>query len=261
MKKMASWTSEPIKSTDYNKVDAVKTCLTEHIKPFLTQFDNITYIGRYESSTNTFQDKYSISGYNNCLLCVNANVRSDYVDMSFWMVKSNLDGYDSTPIFSSLPTAQMYLFESVQTVDGVNYKTLSIGTHAFALSESNKLTCLSAFSTTDALATWGYVFEKDKDGNNISILYYPANGAFIPVYDRDETYLSSTIYRTNKFEFNSDAECVVQDILIKNESDMSVLTNLYDLRNTTFATQYMKVQIDNDTYIMLMDSIFIKVHD
>lgn len=261
MKKISSWTSKPIKSTDYDKADAVKTCLAEHIKPFLTQFDNITYVGRYESSPNTFQDKYSIRGYNNCLLCVNAIVRSGFVDMSFWMVKSNLDGYDSTPIFSNLPNAQMRLFESVQTVDGVNYTTLSIGTHAFALSENNKLTCLSAFSTTDALATWGYVFEKDKAENNISILYYPANGTFTSIYDRDETYLSSEIYRSNTFKFNSDSECVVLDILIKNESDMSVLTNLYELRNTTFATQYMKVQIDNDTYMMLMDSIFIKVHD
>ena len=259
------WTSEPIKTSEYVRWDLIKQAISDVIKPFLTQFDNITYLKRVFSPSNdiVFQDKYSIDGYNNHVLCVDINNSYSNPNISLKIFKkTNLDDYQSTEFWTKegMNVISLPLTETQQTINNVSYTTLTLKFYTFAIADkNNNLVCISNFSPTEDYAPRGYVFDQDQDGNNITLSYRMDNETYWQgAYDRDNSYSNVSIYRSTNIAITSNTQCIMQELLIQSAITTGVLTRLTDITNTTFNSQYMRVIIDEEIWVKLCETIFIK---
>ena len=259
------WTSEPIKTSEYVRWDLIKQAISDVIKPFLTQFGNITYLKRVlsPSSDIVFQDKYSIDGYNNHVLCVDINNSNSDPNISLKIFKkTNLDDYQSTEfwIWEGMNVISLPFTETIQTLNNVSYTTLTLKFYIFAIADkNNNLVCISNFSPTETYAPRGYVFDQDNEGNNITLFYRMDNSTYWGgVYDRDNSYSNALLYRSTNIAITSDTQCIMQELLIQSDITTGVLTRLTDITNTTFNSQYMRVMIDGEIWVKLCETIFIK---
>ena len=266
MKRLAYiWTSEPVETSKYVRWDLIKQAISDVIKPFLTQFDNITYLKRVlsPSSDIVFQDKYAIDGYNNHVLGVDINNSYSKPNISLKIFKkSNFDDYQSTPLWSSddMNVISLPYKETVQTLNNVSYTTLTINFYIFAIADkNNNLVCISNFSSTEAYAPRGYVFDQDNEGNNITLFYRMDDSTYWKAtYDMDNSYSNALMYRSTNIAITSNTQCIMQELLIQSDITTGVLTRLTDITNTTFNSQYMRVMIDEEIWVKLCETIFIK---
>ena len=243
-----------------NSYDFRNTFLKEKLVPFLTSFNNVTFLKEIRYSTYGYCLRFKITGYDNMVLSVGFTSSSNANDIHIWFTKMNKaeeweydDWIDSAEKRTLSPVIQEDNNIIVQYQVNCFARTIS--------DKDNNLKVLYAPGPDDILVQPCLLFVEDEIKN---LEYWCINGnsdaEYSVFYASDVSYtkagFSDGFAITN---YVSEDTCIVEEsIQTLNGNYKGILKEVLKISNTLFKGYGNYILIDGIKYRQLKDYTFIE---
>lgn len=229
-------------SSTSEQFEATKKFVGKSIIPLFEQFDNITYMGMYESGTEA---KYLLDvGFDTYAFMVYVSARTIYNGIckkadteSLGYIKRDTSGMSGT--------------QSTHTESGVNYYSLQFD-GSFKVVKKNGDEVLALF-TFDSANKAAYVFDVDNFGNKY--IGSPRNSV---VYYDDGNFLAGA-FNTTSITNDFDDTVYMEDMyLLQSNKLKGISTSMKRIFNTAFASgAYSLIEVEGIRYRQLYNYYWI----
>ena len=238
-----------------NSYDFRNTFLKEKFVPFLTSFNNVTFLKEVRHSTYGYCLRFKITGYENMVLSI--GWVNDSNNLLMWFTKiDNIDVWDSDNI--ALTPEQPFYPNITEDNSIIVQYTISCFIRTIK-DKDNNLKVIYLATPTNILIQPCFLFVKD-EYDNLEYWCINSNEDYSMFYGSDTTYTKA--HFSDNFavaNYSSEDTCIVEEcIQTFNNEFKGILKEVLKISNTMFVGFGNYILIDGIKYRQLKDYTFIE---